>query len=868
MPVIRWVILSVLVLIGINTVPAEEPTPRNTWQIQCEGNSYFDADAIRTALSLDIPAQEATSPYVTSEQYNDVLSARIMRGYLHRGFPDVKVAISTAPSTGMITVRIDEGEQRCCGDIHVSGLTARECQFVASLINSASDQTNPLQQKNPLRKSQPALEYWKHASAMSFVKSAEQKYRQTIREALTAAGYPEAHFAIVCPETTVDDKLTVELRITVTNAGPPLRVGNITFTGLEQHSPEHLIEFLKLRSGMPLTLELRERIVRELLDSGRFLVAEVKHSTYFLDPEVPLKLQIRVREYDRIVALPQDMSESQQALLKLSNWLSGWATSDQDVHFKFTGSAEQATEVVQATVSPALHSFCNSAMGTGVPGQYCLDFVTSSTEGSLFTFSVTDSTGEVTMRRTVLLTKSMQGLLAWQSQKKWLHADLASLQATVSIHGIWQDESERRGRFKYKYGFKKHTEHSKGLKTDIAVTAAAVMDLFHGRIKSVSVQNGVQRLVMESGDLLLNSDNGAPQELNLKTDQARMELRSGTGLLAKELARLQDEMKDWPNQNQPGRTWTGLASMLLEDISLAQPNNGDALYVCLDLLSNEAAVARFDKGLETLKERRSMIIPPDRPAKTNSGFGLYSRLGFIGAATPPRSFPGRFVRLANLARVTGESQLLQRLLSDLLQSNQQGAVHCLLVARTLGTSDASGRVAKAGLERLSTVGFQRDMAPLIGEPCFFRELTCSLVTWLQQTSDEDVERIVRVAAPYLKNQDDQPINVRPLLVLIRSQRDRTPEEVLTSLLPVIWEGGLRNRVQASLETIVESAQKSKKSYFKSASQSIPAWRGFRAEMAEAKKKKDDSKRKKTPVRTGPVFRQLKIVSPGKDSDVE
>ncbi|MCP4511865.1 MAG: hypothetical protein GY826_36300, partial [Fuerstiella sp.] len=61
MPVIRCVTLFVLVSIGIDTVPAEEPTPRNTWQIQCEGNSYFDADAIRTALSLDLPAQQATS---------------------------------------------------------------------------------------------------------------------------------------------------------------------------------------------------------------------------------------------------------------------------------------------------------------------------------------------------------------------------------------------------------------------------------------------------------------------------------------------------------------------------------------------------------------------------------------------------------------------------------------------------------------------------------------------------------------------------------------------------------------------------------------------------------------------------------------
>ncbi|MCP4513455.1 MAG: hypothetical protein GY826_44450, partial [Fuerstiella sp.] len=327
---------------------------------------------------------------------------------------------------------------------------------------------------------------------------------------------------------------------------------------------------------------------------------------------------------DRTVALPKALSESQQALMKLSKWLSGWETSKQDVRFRFTGSAEQATEIVQATVSPVLHSFCNSAMGTDAAGQFCLDLVTSPTEGSLFTFSVTDSAGKVTVRRTVLLTRSLQGLLAWQSRKKWLHADLASVKATVSIHGIWPDESERRCRFGYLFGI--NNEHPKGLKTNIKVTAAAVMDLFNDRIQSVTVEDGIQRLAMEYGDLLLNADSGAPQKLNLNTQKARMELRSGTGLLANELARLQDETKDWPNQNQPGHTWTGLASMILEDIKIAQPNNGDALRVCLDLLSNEAAVARFNEGLETLEERRSMIIPPDRPVKTNSGFGLFHQL--------------------------------------------------------------------------------------------------------------------------------------------------------------------------------------------------------------------------------------------------
>ena len=862
MSVIRGVMLSVLGLTGIDTILAEEPVRRDTWQIQFEGSSYFDADTIRTALSLDIPAQEATAIYVRSEQYHDVVRDRIVRGYQHSGFSDIEVAIGADPTTGAITAKINEGKQRFCSAIHISGLTARECEFVESLIRNDSNK------KNPLQEMQPTLEYWHHGSAMSFVEPAEQKYRQTIREALTAVGYPEAQFEFVCPETTVDDKLKVELQITVTDSGASLTVGDITFTGLEQHTPEQLIEFLELRPGMPLTLELREQIVRKLLDSGRFLVAEVKHGPYFFDPEVPLELQINVREYDRTVPLGKEMSESQQALMKLSQWLSGWEASNEDMHFKFTGPTEQANEVVHATVPPELHSFCDSAMGTGAPGHFCLDIITSPAEGSLFTLLVTDSKGDVTMRRTVLLTKSVQGLLAWQSRKKWLHADPASLQAMIGFQGMWPNETDHRSRFHFTFGV--DSKLPKGLKSEIRVTPAAVMDAFHDNIRSVSNQNRVQRLTMEYGELLLNSESGALRELKVGAEDTCMELHSGTGLLAKELARIQDETKDWPNQNQPDRAWTGLASMIVEDIRSAQMDDDDALHLCLDLLRNEAAVARFSKGLETVEERRSMVIPPDGPGKT-SGESVFSReLTWIAVASPSGSFPHRFGILTNQTKATGDIQLLSRFLAELLETDQNGAINCLLVAHTFGGAvESSGRIARAGLERLTTARFERDIEPLINQPCYFREVVCSLLAWLQQASDEDVDRIVRVAALYLKDQDDQPINIRPLLALIRSQSDRTPEEVLASLPPVIWEGGLRNWVETSLKSHSKSRPGDTKSYFNAASKGIPNWQGFQTKSEEAKQKKpEESTDGKTPAKSAARTKLLEDLSLDEEWDLD
>lgn len=157
------------------------------------------------------------------------------------------------------------------------------------------------------------------------------------------------------------------------------------------------------------------------------LHAEVTHEPFYFDPSEPLDLTIRVREYEGIAMLGQEMTEVQQALMNLSEWLSHWEDGDDDLHLKFTGPTEQVDAIVQSIVPDELQSFCNPALGTGAPGSFCIDAVTSPKDGSLLTLQMVDPLGNVSMRRTLLLTKSTQGLIAWQSKKKWLHADQITL---------------------------------------------------------------------------------------------------------------------------------------------------------------------------------------------------------------------------------------------------------------------------------------------------------------------------------------------------------------------------------------------------------------------------------------------------------
>ena len=163
------------------------------------------------------------------------------------------------------------------------------------------------------------------------------------------------------------------------------------------------------------------------------------------------------------------------------------------------------------------------------------------------------------------------------------------------------------------------------------------------------------------------------------------------------------------------------------------------------------------------------------------------------------SFCGKLAVLESQS--TKNTDPITNLLLKLFQENDHGALYCDLVARLNANSGMAKLLANAGLARLSTAEFQRDMAPFVSEPGIVCESLCALIVWVQQTSDDEAEKIARLADSHLKNQNGKPINVRPLLVLIRSQHDKSPEDVLPSLLPVVWESGLRAWVEADLTSL-------------------------------------------------------------------
>ena len=342
----------------------------------------------------------------------------------------------------------------------------------------------------------------------------------------------------------------------------------------------------------------------------------------------------------------------------------------------------------------------------------------------------------------------------------------------------------------------------------MSCTAAAVNHLFLDATQDVTVKNDLMKFTLHAGELDINPMTGSLSRFSATLDGVGIEINTGKKLVEDELLRLQNETRDWPNQCQPGQEWPALAAMILDIVKEVASEDSDAVEVGLDFLRNEAAVKHIAAGLEDVSSQNWFSIP-QKNGNPQLRFSFPGNLlPLFVNCFPAGSFTQRFCLNVVDRRATGNPLLLKRFLNEMLTTQDQGAIWFDYVAQTAEKRHWRPILAEAGLQRLSTERFQCDVASFINETSYARELLCSVMVWLQQTSDEDAERIAKVFEKRFKDQNEQPVNIRPLLVLIRGQRDKVPEEVLTLIAPFVWEHGLRDWVEADLKEMAINVARS------------------------------------------------------------
>ncbi|MBN1417565.1 MAG: hypothetical protein JXP34_02250, partial [Planctomycetes bacterium] len=143
------------------------------WEI--EGAKTFSALEIRRGLLRDFDVQLASHPFAPKDALVSVLREMILEGYLHAGFPDIRVEASADDPASRIDVRIDEGPRLRCGEIRIEGAKAVPVSRIRAALAGEG-------------KTSESLPFWRPGAFAYFSRAARDWHTVTVSGEMRAAG--------------------------------------------------------------------------------------------------------------------------------------------------------------------------------------------------------------------------------------------------------------------------------------------------------------------------------------------------------------------------------------------------------------------------------------------------------------------------------------------------------------------------------------------------------------------------------------------------------------------------------------------------------------------------------------------------------
>ncbi len=297
--------------------------PENGWiepdglreieHIQFRGIDSFDIADVRKQFSEDFNLLCAAHPDADLLQYLDSLEAALRSGYRHGGFPAAEVEVVYNNSRKRIEAGVTEGKRYRCGNVEIRGARQVSAETVTGWLT-----------EDP----KPYRVLWKKGAPTPFD---DDNFRicDRLKSEYGYAGlfYPEFDVAINGDEKTGIATLVV----TVHDEGPRAVVGKIIVTGTKRDSVDEVLQYLDLHPGVPFDNGLCHRLERRLLESGRYLAADVEVEYLFPSENGEIEgqpLAIRLHEYKDAPPLGKEFTPAEHALLKLRDWLDRWAQGD------------------------------------------------------------------------------------------------------------------------------------------------------------------------------------------------------------------------------------------------------------------------------------------------------------------------------------------------------------------------------------------------------------------------------------------------------------------------------------------------------------------------------------------------------------
>lgn len=313
-------------------------TPSN-WRIL--GTEKYSPESIRRSVVQHPEYLELSYQESNPADFVAMLKQLIERGYRHKGYAEVSVAVAQSADGSGLTIRIHEGPRYKSGGIEIVGARNLDpkrivewCRTVVPKMDSDFVlETDKAGKPARVRKlngtiagpenaqvnnSQYGKPIWRAGEDITFARSSWDKFNTAFKQSLEAQGYYHVRFecmAVPDPKTK-----TGKLRVLIQEEGPRVRVGDISVEGLTNIDRQKLLDFVELKSGQFIGSERCREIEARLRRSGRFVRFNCLVVPRILEPELA-DVFIDVRETVHAKPIDQPLSESETTILSAANWL-------------------------------------------------------------------------------------------------------------------------------------------------------------------------------------------------------------------------------------------------------------------------------------------------------------------------------------------------------------------------------------------------------------------------------------------------------------------------------------------------------------------------------------------------------------------
>ena len=768
-----------------------------------EGAKTFTPDALREALKDTSAFFEISHPLAPLDAYLEAIQRKLLVGYQHHGFPEARIEARQDAKAHRIVVKVEEGPRYVCGSVKVNGAQKVSAAAIierlvpsqapiqsgqrAFAFQDKAPATNPLTQAL-LNESDRPEPLWVKGEPAPCSNVDLRQMKAQVTDLLREQGFlfPKAEVLVV-PDKTAR---TAELQVEVLEEGLRGVIGRIDIVGNKTNTAEAVLRYLDLKPGMELSSQRVAMVEDRLWRSARFLSYKVSLGSP--DAKGGIPLQIELAEYDGAPPLEQAFSPTDQALLKMREWLS-----------KLDESGEDMVATLSGLAAPAPES----------------ELVLSPRSGLVLRARDADRKADAGDDYAVVLQAGQVGFYSPIGGRKLLLAcPKTQLRGFLTVDTNLA--ATNGGPFRISLGAGFNTP-----KTGAAATSAYRFELALPPVACVGLARQGNYSCWLDGDVLIRSNTTMLLKLNVRTGRiiefrsaneigdATARLRFEKGAYERASRSIETSTANLPDAADTNAPLSSALAFLAEELRSSK-------YVGMSSGTNRAAEAAARLSTLTSQFRLGGILAPLNRlvAETNElagkqeVFSIPEDLGSVGV-TPSevaaaiagwllrhsdelftaRSWPWTVLREASFT-VQGKGTYTEQALTEIYESSETGPLGYLTAAALLSRVQPplARKFAARGLERLSAADFHRDCRLFLTGDSVISQCCQRLIASLREMDDYQLAVLGKQQSPAYGE------FLRECSRRLRAAKDQPLAEALAPALDSYWEREIKEQVAAAL----------------------------------------------------------------------